>query len=385
MESTLKDLSTLFGEARKRSEFDFVLILINYRGMGTYKLTSNLYEWFDAVEFYKKLFYSLSGKEKSRMAALLYSTFFENSDFYNIIGSLCKVKMGFKGSSYLFWKTRKYERLLGIGEKQDVLLELLYDANKQNIIRFFMENHFQGIRNTFFHSDYALSDEEYIFQDAEPIYIEGVGKSSFDIQKFFYPKVENVIMFFDAFKHLYLDSFADYKRDKEVIGMFPNPCKITILGSEDGLKGFRIKNSVKFYDQWHDSGIWYDEQYDMFAGHNIRLNFANVEILEINDQLRRYEEKSDIHQSDVEFHNMVEKIMDRRNNGEIARATVLLLKFGNLRYEKMLKEENPFKRRGYPKFILPFFNKAVEIGSSFFDTSEIKKLIVKLEKELSNT
>lgn len=379
MESILKDLSKLFEEAKIRSEFDFVLTLINYRGLGTYKLTSNLFEWFDAIEFYKQLFYNYSGKEKTRIAALLYSTFFENSDFYNIIGSLCKVSMGFKGSSYLFWKTRKYERLLGIGEKQDVLLELLYDADKQNIIRFFEENHFSGIRNTFFHSDYALSDEEYIFQEAEPMYIDGIEQSSFNIHNFFYPKVENVITFFDAFKHLYLGSFSYYKKNKEVSGLFPNPCVITILGSDDGLKGFRIKNSVQFYGQWHDSGIWYNEQNDMFEGHNIRFNFADIETIEICDQIKRYEGKSDIHQSDVEFHNMIEKIVDRKKTDEIMRAAMLLVKFGDVRYKNMQSEKNPAKRKNYSKYILPFYKSAIELGSDNFDTSEIKNRIEKLE------
>jgi hypothetical protein len=381
MKDTLKDLTTLFDEAKLRSEFDFVLTLINYRCMGTHKLTSNLYEWFDAIEFYKELFNSHLGKEKTRIGALLYSTFFENSDFYNIIGSLCRVKTGYKGSSYLFWKTRKYERLLGIGEKQDYLLELLYDADKQKIIKFFKDNHFKEIRNTFFHSAYALSDEEYILHDSELIYILGEGQSSFNIQEFFYPKVEKTIAFFDTFKQLYLTSFANYTQDKIVIGLFPNPCEITILGSAVGLKGFKIKNAVQFYGQWHDSGIWYDEQYDMYAGHNIRMNSANIENIEINDQIKRYEDKSDIHQSDVEFHNLVDKIMDRKREDEIARVTMLLLKFGNLRHQKMLKEDNPFKRKSYPKFILPLYRRALEIGSTLFDTAEIKKAIDELEKE----
>ena len=47
MEDTLQDLTSLFEEAKNKSEFEFVLTLINYRGMGTQKLTSNLYEWFD--------------------------------------------------------------------------------------------------------------------------------------------------------------------------------------------------------------------------------------------------------------------------------------------------------------------------------------------------
>jgi hypothetical protein len=111
MDNTINDLKSLFDEARQKSEFDFVLTLINYRGMGTQKLTTNLYEWFDAIEFYKTLFYSHKGKEKTRIGTLIYSAFFENSDFYNIIGSLCRIKLGFKGSSYLFCKTTKYENL----------------------------------------------------------------------------------------------------------------------------------------------------------------------------------------------------------------------------------------------------------------------------------
>jgi hypothetical protein len=103
--------------SKNKNEFQFVLTLINYRGMGTKKLTTNLHEWFEAIEFYKSNYYSNTGKNKTRIGTLIYSTFFENSDFYNIIGSLCRIKLGFKGSSYLFWKTRKYERLLGIGRK----------------------------------------------------------------------------------------------------------------------------------------------------------------------------------------------------------------------------------------------------------------------------
>jgi hypothetical protein len=382
MDNVTNDLKTLFDEAKQRSEFDFVLTLMNYRGMGTHKWMTNLYEWFDAIEFYKKLYQGHTGKEKTRIAALIYSTFFENSDFYNIVGSLCKVKTGYKGSSYLFWKTKKYERLLGIGEKQDSILELLHDAGKSNIIDFFKQNHFKEIRNTFFHSVYALSEDEYILHDTEPIHIEGLGQTSFNVNTFFYPKVDNVIIFFDKFKDLYLSEFASYTVDKVVKGYFPNLCDITIMGATDGLKGFRIKNSVQFNGQWHDSGIWYDEQYDIYAGHNITLNMPNIETIEIDDQLKRYENKDDIHQSDVEFHNLIEKISDRKQPSEIARATNLLLKFGDLRHKKMEQEQNHFKKRSFPKFILPFYKKAIEIGSPLFETTPIKKVIDELEKSI---
>ena len=62
MEDVIRDLTNLFDEARQKSEFEFVLALINYRGMGTEDVT-NLYEWFDAIEFYKKLYFQFDGKE----------------------------------------------------------------------------------------------------------------------------------------------------------------------------------------------------------------------------------------------------------------------------------------------------------------------------------
>jgi hypothetical protein len=384
MEKTISEITSLFEEAKDSIEFEFVQTLINYTGMGTKELSTNLHEWFDAIEFYKDLYSSKTGKEKTRIGTLLYSTFFENSDFYNILGSLCKIKLGYKGSSHLFWKTRKYERLLGIGEKKDFLLELLEDAEKQNIISFFIENHFKEIRNTFFHSAYSLSDEDYIFHDSEPIFIKGVGQSHFNVKEFLYPKIENVIQFFDTFKQSYLDSFASYQTDKEVDALFPNPCKATILGSKDGLKGYRLKNSVQFYGKWHDSGVWYEEKYDMWAGHNIRINFENVETIEIRDTLTRYEKKEDIKRSDLEFENLVDKILERNNPDEIYRATHLLVKFGDIRLKKMIAEKNEFKQRNFPKIILPFYRQAVEIGSKIMDMKKVKENIKTLEEFMAS-
>ena len=380
MKDTLNDLSTLFDEAKEKREFDFVQTLINYTGMGTKELSTNLHEWFEAIEFYKTLYFQLLDKEKTRIGTLLYSTFFENSDFYNILGSLSKIKLGYKGSSYLFWKTKKYERLLGIGEKQDFLLELLDDAGKPNIIAFFEENHHKEIRNTFFHSAYSLSEEEYVLHDSEPIQIEGIGQYYFNVSEFLYPKIENVIVFFDTFKKLYLESFSSYQADKLVDALFPNPCKAIILGSKDGLKGFRIENSVQIYGKWYDSGVWYDEKDEFWAGHNITPDFATIETIEINESLSRYEKKDDINKSDNEFQNIVDKILDRANSVEIERATRLLVKFGDIRLKKMTAEENVFKQKNFPKIILPFYRQSVSLGSKFMDMSQVNKNIETLEK-----
>lgn len=191
-----------------------------------------------------------------------------------------------------------------------------------------------------------------------------------------------MIIFFNTIKDLYLSSFASYTADKVIKGYFPNLCDITILGAADGLKGFKIKNSVQYNGQWHDSRIRYNEQHGIYAGHNITFNKPNVETIEIDDQLKRHDNKDDIHQSDVEFHNLMEKISDLRQPSEIARATSLLLKFGGLRQKKMEQEQNHFKKRSFPKFILPFYRRAIEIGSPLFDTTPIKKVIDELEKSI---
>jgi hypothetical protein len=381
MNEKQNELIELFEEAKNKNEFEFILTLINYRGMGTMKLSTNLYEWFEAIEFYKELYISNKGKNKTRIGTLIYSTFFENSDFYNIIGNLCRIKLGFKGSSYLFWKTKKYERLLGIGEKQDFLLELLYDAEKPNLISLFEENHFKEIRNTFFHSAYSLSDEEYILHDSDPLVINGVGQSSFNVETFLYPKIELTIQVFDTFKELYINSFASYKADKQVDGFFPNPVKPIILGSENGLIGFKIEKSVQLHGEWHDSGIWYREEYDMWAGQNINMYFENIETIEIKDQLTRYESKSDINKSDADFQNLVDKIKEKNIPQEIIRAVNLLAKFGEVRDNKMKGEENEFKKNSFPKIILPYYKKAVELGDKLTDMTSLKDRIKEIEKQ----
>ena len=97
----------------------------------------------------------------------------------------------------------------------------------------------------------------------------------------------------------------------------------------------------------------------MYAGHNIRINIPNLQTIEINDQLNRYEIKDDIHSSDDEFHSLIDIISERKIPDEIERAVKLLLKFGSLRQQKMENETNFFKQRNYPKYIVPFYKKAI--------------------------
>ena len=97
--------------------------------------------------------------------------------------------------------------------------------------------------------------------------------------------------------------------------------------------------------------------------------------------MARYEEKTDIVKNDTEFHNLVDRIVERQNNDELLRAINLLVKFGDVRYKKMEEEQNPHKKKSFKTIILPYYKRAFEIGGKLVDLKETKERIDKLQKE----
>jgi len=359
MSNAIDDLESLFNEAKAENEFEFVITLLNYKSIGSPQVQANLHEWFEAMNMYIDLYNNYSGKEKTRIAALLYSTFFENSDFYNIIGNLCRSILGMRATSYLFWKTKKYDRLLGIGEKQDFLIEFLTDTGKNHIIEFLQTNHYPSIRNSFFHSSYSIYKDEFILHDAE-INISGVIYQSFNIPQFFYPLVDNVIAFFVAFQNNYLEHFHSYQEDKPIVNT-PLGENGIIIGTVNGLGGMRFFKTVSFFGKLHDSGFWVDERFGVFGGHNLNFNFTSIEQIEIDEQLTYYENKGDIRLTDAAFFNLVDKVAEREVTSELQRAINLLIKAGGIKETVMDAETNPHKKKSFPKTILPFYNRALEL------------------------
>lgn len=382
MEETLKELTKLFFDSKSKSEFNFVTTLLNFKMMGDPKLTSNLYEWFDAMEFYIGLYETLKeNKERTRIGLLFYSTFQENSDFYNIIGSFCNILLGLKPSSYLFWKTKKNERYLGIAEKQNFLLEKLYEINCQNLINFFNNNIYSSIRNSFFHSTYSLSETNIFLNETEPVIINGNVKHSLDLECELFPIIENVKIFFLEFKKLFYLNLKSYNSNKDILADLPIAKRVTILGDNDGLLGFKIENAVQFYGEYHDAGVLYNKKKDIFEAFNMRFNFPTEDTIIIREQINRYINKDDIHQSDVEFQNLVDKIVDRKQSEEIRIITQLLIKFGDIRYEKMMIEENFYKKKSFIKHIIPFYERAIKVGKNVVDLSIVVEKLNYLKGE----
>lgn len=377
MTETLQEIEQIFKDARTNNEFQFLLTVLNYKHISSPEESSNLYEWFNALEFYKDLYNKHTDEEKIRIGLLLYSTFFENSDFYNILGSLCKNTLGFGGSSFLFWKTKKQDRLLGTGEKIRMVTELLSDCNYSKTIDFFTNIHFEQLRNTFFHSAYGFSEGNYILFDSDPLVIEGTSTHRVSINDFLVPLIDKVILFFEKFKEQYLDSIAQYKTEKRIKGYFPDLKDIIIHGTKNGLKGVTIQKTAQFYGEWVDSGIYYDENYKFWFAKNIQFNFPRLEKIEIDESLTRYESKNDIKNSNSEFFNLVDKIVETNLKDQMERVIALLIKFGNTKYQLFDTEANEFKKRSLKKSPLPFYQKAIQLNKHL----DIK-IIINRTKEL---
>lgn len=379
MKETITELEKLFSEAKAQNEFEFILTLINFKGMEAKYDT--LYEWFDAIEMYKELYQQFDGKKKTRIACMIYSTFFENSDFYNILGSLCNVSLGYHSSPYFFWKTKKQDRLLGTGEKINLVSEILDDCNKKKILQFFNDEHHAAIRNSFFHAAYSLNEYDYNLHDTEPVCISGFGRYYFDVKKFLYPTVDKVIAFFDAFKKYFLDSFAAYIQDKIIKGYFPNLRDVEIKGGTDGLQGFVVKNTTQHYGERSDSWILYNKEYDMWQAMNIRINMGDKEAIEIDERLTRYEKKSKINISDVEFNNLGDKIIDRNLDKEMKRLVELFIRFGDKKYGDWNTEANTYRKASLAKDILPYYQKA-DLLNKHIDPKEMRARIKELNESL---
>ena len=257
----------------------------------------------------------------------------------------------------------------------------MYEINCQNLINFFNNNIYSSIRNSFFHSTYSLSETNIFLNETEPVIINGNVKHSLDLECELFPIIENVKIFFLEFKKLFYLNLKSYNSNKDILADLPIAKRVTILGDNDGLLGFKIENAVQFYGEYHDAGVLYNKKKDIFEAFNMRFNFPTEDTIIIREQINRYINKDDIHQSDVEFQNLVDKIVDRKQSEEIRIITQLLIKFGDIRYEKMMIEENFYKKKSFIKHIIPFYERAIKVGKNVVDLSIVVEKLNYLKGE----
>lgn len=349
-----KAIHDLFLAAREKDEFEFISTLINYRGMGHKMGNSNLYEWFNAVEYYQTLFNDADTQEKkTRIGLLIYSAFFESSDLHNILGSLARIQQGFRSSSYLFFKHERTGKWLGIKEKIGMVEELLLDSGNNEIQQFFEKNFVKELRNSFIHSSYSIMENEFLVVDGDAIKVEGVGRYYVNVDEFILPKINEILIFFAAFKTEFQNHFASYKENKLVKGRFPELMDIVILGSADGLKGFVAGGS---YIREEADGMW--------TAMNIRFNHMSEEDLAVKDEIDYFSKKQSIKTNDGKLQRLYEWIVRRNKESEKENLSIIYDRFAEKLRDAARSEENYCKSSDLYERSLLFYQKAMELSKN---------------------
>lgn len=357
IETSLKEL---FQKAKEKDEFNFVCSLIDYKGMGHVKYVSNLHEWFEAIEYYETIYKTESELHKKlRVGLFIYSTFFESSDLYNIIGNLSRNILGYRGASYLYWKHKNADRWLGTKEKVSLITGILADVGCQKIADFFNETHFKQIRNSFFHSSYSLEGNNYFIHDSEPIEINNIGTKSLDINTFLIPKIDKVLEFFHLFNSEYMRQINSYTFDKMIKGKFPCEMDIKILGSENGLYGFVTPSS------------WIKIENDNWTAMNVAFESPDETKRFINDELNRLINKERIKSNDGSLQHLNEVIKEREIKEEMQDMGIIYQRFGDILCKMAEETDNHFKQRDLIKRTLSYYQKMLNIDDTRKVTNDI--------------
>ncbi len=346
-------ISRLFREAKERDEFEFICTLINYKGLGSKLSASNLPEWFEAIDSYVRLYSAESNPNmKVRFGLMIYSTFFESSDLYNIIGSLSRITLGYRSTPYLYFKHDKADRWYGTGEKISMVNEILIDAGFEEIENFFSNVHHKGLRNSFFHSAYSIEGDGYRLHDSGQVEIDGVLQGYASISTFIHPLILQVIDFFQGFKSAYTINYNSYTANKTVRGRFPEEIDIQIVGTENGLAGFVANGSYILL------------QNDFWTGMNIQFNFPTEVDRYVNEELTRLFAKENIRSNDGSLQRLYEVIVERNTLSEKQNLAIVYGRFALMLHNNANEEENYFKQTNLYKYSLTYYERMYELDPS---------------------
>lgn len=167
-------LDPLFDKAKQKSEFEFILTLLNIQGTqdagwDPFETTQDIFETFNKVK--RKIRYR---DEQIHLFLLLYGLILEASYPYEIIYNLFKVISGDRYSAFCFpdikLGNRGKTRPMTASEKIQKIKEIAKKLNFENNISFFDDIFNKQLRNAIFHSDYCLYADEIRTQKPTGIY-----------------------------------------------------------------------------------------------------------------------------------------------------------------------------------------------------------------------
>jgi len=231
---SVNTIDNVFNEAKKRSEFEFILTLLGVRG-----LSDAGWDPFETTKYVFGLFSDLLNtklefKESIHYSLLLYGHLVEASEPYEIICNMINIGNGGRYGTYNF--PTKGERKIpqSPSEKIRKLEDLAVTDNQKGIIKLLNTFYDRELRNSIFHSDYSVYGSELRLKSPTKVF-----KHS-EIMKL----INQCIAYYNALINIVEHSKLDYKEPKIIdvhpeFSRYPNEKAITIIRQGSGLVGLK--------------------------------------------------------------------------------------------------------------------------------------------------
>lgn len=240
----VKELERLFLAAKEKDEFEYVCALMNFSGMGDARALSHIYESQELLfQVSEQIKAAKNLHEATRFFLLLYCHIFEMDEFYNIIGNMLRITLG-ERYGVLLYNSPTIKPELKPANKIDKLASLAKKAKFELLTDTVYSLYSSPLRNSFFHSSYSLSGDNYHIVSGKNFKINGVMTPMASIRDYVIPMTQSTVNMGGNFFNILNQARLSYKENKTVIGRLqPDGVKIEIMGHpENGLSGFRTIN-----------------------------------------------------------------------------------------------------------------------------------------------
>lgn len=170
----LNSLDLLFCKAQKKSDFEFILTLLNIQGArdvgwNPFETTQDIFETFNKLK--TKIKYN---DEQLHLFLVLHGLILEASNFYDLLYNLLKVISGDRYSAFCFPDIKLGQgsktRPMSVSEKIIKIQTLAKKLGLDENIKLLKDIFDKDLRNAIFHSDYCLYGEELRIQKPAKVY-----------------------------------------------------------------------------------------------------------------------------------------------------------------------------------------------------------------------
>lgn len=347
----IEQFRRLLNESREKNEFEFINVLLGYKGMGGMMSLTHFYES-------QSLFQDMSAlitedhdnKNNVRIGLFLYSHFFEMDELYRVLGNLLNIMNGGRFKPFLFEDLEADE--LTPTEKIKELKKMSAGCGFSDLTDCIDELYSNKLRNSFFHSNYSIDKGEYLNTSRRhTIKIRGEERHSLNIETELYPLIMETIESAKFFFSEIEENKKSYTSNKVIEGNLSLPEPVMILGDTgNGLIGWQSSSGSAIK-------ITYKYGSPFLAAYNIRITpkISGTEL-----KLSEIVDKNKYAKNDPDLLKLEEEIMAENNPERIKQLAIPYYNAANNTKERAEKAENIYEKKALIKSAIEKYKKSLE-------------------------